>query len=64
MDGDTIFGLGTGKLAIPTDDARLSVIGALGAEVMADAIVRAARAARGLPNLPAARDLLPEAPRR
>jgi len=64
MDGDTVFALGTGRLAIPTDDGRLSVIGALAAEVMADAIVRAARAATGLPNLPAARDLAPVAPRR
>jgi L-aminopeptidase/D-esterase-like protein len=61
-DGDTIFALGTGKLEIATDDGRLSLIGALAAEAMADAIVRAAREATGLPNLPAARDLAPAAP--
>ncbi len=60
-DGDTIFALGTGKLDVPTDDGRLSMIGALAAEAMADAIVRAATQATGLPelNLPAARDLPP-----
>lgn len=60
-DGDTIFALGTGKLEIPTDDGRLSMIGALAAEAMADAIVRAAKQAVGIPelNLPAARDLAP-----
>ncbi len=61
-DGDTIFGLGTGKLEVPTDDSRLALIGALAAEVMADAIVRAATQAVGLPELklPAARDLAPQ----
>jgi L-aminopeptidase/D-esterase-like protein len=34
-------------------------IGALAAEVMAAAVVRAVRAATGLPGLPAARDLAP-----
>jgi L-aminopeptidase/D-esterase-like protein len=60
-DGDTIFALGTGRLETPTDDARLSVIGALAAEAMADAILRAATEAQGMPdlNLPAARDLAP-----
>ncbi|MGE0453234.1 MAG: P1 family peptidase [Vicinamibacteria bacterium] len=60
-DGDTIFALGTGKLDVPTDDGRLSMIGALAAEAMADAIVRAATQAVGIPelNLPAARDLPP-----
>lgn len=60
-DGDTVFALGTGRLDGPTDDAGLTLIGALGAEAMADAIVRAAREASGLPelNLPAARDLQP-----
>lgn len=58
-DGDTVFALGTGKLETPTDNARLAVIGALAAEAMADAIVRAATEAAGMPELglPAARDL-------
>jgi L-aminopeptidase/D-esterase-like protein len=53
-DGDTIFALATG-----THEAQSSVlqIGALAAEVMAEAIVRAARAATGIPGYPAAQDL-------
>ena len=54
VDGDTIFALATGAW---TGDAGLLTIGALAAEVMADAIVRAAEAATGLPGYPAARDL-------
>ena len=53
-DGDTIFALATGAW---TGDAGLLTIGALAAEVMADAIVRAAKTATGLPGYPAARDL-------
>ncbi len=53
-DGDTVFALATGQW---TGDADVSQIGALAAEVMARAIVRAATEATGLPNLPAARDL-------
>jgi L-aminopeptidase/D-esterase-like protein len=60
-DGDTIFSLGTGRLDLPTDDGRLGLLGALAAEAVADAIVRAATQAEGLPELklPAARDLAP-----
>ena len=54
VDGDTIFALATGAW---TGDAGLLTIGALAAEVMADAIVRAAKTATGLPGYPAARDL-------
>jgi L-aminopeptidase/D-esterase-like protein len=53
-DGDAIFALATGA---HTDAPRLGTIGALAAEVMAEAIVRAARAATGIPEYPAARDL-------
>ncbi len=53
-DGDTVFALATGQW---TGDADVTQIGALAAEVMARAIVRAATEATGLPNLPAARDL-------
>ena len=53
-DGDTIFALATGTREGPAD---LLTIGALAAEVMADAIVRAARQATGIPGYPAARDL-------
>ena len=52
--GDTVFALATGQW---TGEADVTQIGALAAEVMARAIVRAATEATGLPNLPAARDL-------
>ena len=52
-DGDTMFALATGA----TTYSDVSRIGALGADVMAEAIVRAARAAEGLAGYPAARDL-------
>jgi L-aminopeptidase/D-esterase-like protein len=55
-DGDTIFALATGAQA---GEANVSLIGALAAEVMADAIVRAARQAEGSQGVPAARDLAP-----
>ena len=58
-DGDVVFALATGtsgRVATPT------LVGALAAEVLADAVLRAVRAARriggaGLPDLPAAADL-------
>ena len=53
-DGDTIFSLATGRWSGEPD---ITVVGALAAETMAQAIVRAATQATGLPNLPAARDL-------
>lgn len=53
-DGDTIFALATGAKPGNADVMR---VGALAAEVMADAIVRAARQATGIPGYPAARDL-------
>ena len=53
-DGDTVFALATGQW---TGDADVTQIGALAADVMARAIVRAATEATGLPNLPAARDV-------
>ena len=54
-DGDTIFAIGTGSFE--GGDANVTIIGSLGAEVMADAILRAVREATGLPNYPAVRDL-------
>jgi L-aminopeptidase/D-esterase-like protein len=54
LDGDTIFALATGALAGAPD---LTTIGALGAEAIAEAVLRGVRAAGGLPGLPAARDL-------
>jgi len=58
-DGDTIFALGTGASGRA---ANVTLLGALGAEMMALAIVRAVRAATrlsgpGLPDLPAAGDI-------
>ena len=53
-DGDAIFALATGARAGEVD---LSRIGALAADVMAAAILRAAREATGLPGIPAVRDL-------
>jgi L-aminopeptidase/D-esterase-like protein len=57
-DGDTVFALATGTWAGGADAA---TVGALAAEVTADAIVRAATQAVGLPGCPAARDLQPGA---
>jgi len=56
-DGDTIFSLATGVLQGGVDDGRLSQIGALAAEAMADAIVRAVKEATGAGGVPALRDL-------
>jgi L-aminopeptidase/D-esterase-like protein len=53
-DGDTIFAIATGSQQGAADVSR---IGALAAQVVADAIVRAARQATGIPGYPAARDL-------
>jgi L-aminopeptidase/D-esterase-like protein len=53
-DGDAIFALATG---LHSESPRLATIGALAADVMAEAIVRAVRAATGIPGYPAARDL-------
>ena len=53
-DGDTIFALSTGTVDKAPD---LLVIGALAADAMSQAIVRAVRAAKGIPGYPAAGDL-------
>lgn len=53
-DGDTIFAAATG--AIPTR-ADHGAIGALAADVMAQAVLRAVMSARGLPGLPSYSDL-------
>jgi L-aminopeptidase/D-esterase-like protein len=54
VDGDAIFTIATGAKA---GEADIGTIGALAAEVMADAIVRAARQATSIAKYPAARDL-------
>lgn len=53
-DGDTIFSLATGTW---TGEVSHGTVGALAAEVMADAIVRAATQATSSHGLPSARDL-------
>jgi L-aminopeptidase/D-esterase-like protein len=53
-DGDTIFSLATGRWDGTAD---ITVIGALAAEAMADAVVRAATQATGVAGIPAVRDL-------
>ena len=53
-DGDTIFSLATGRW---TGTLNMTTVGALAAEAMARAVVRAATTATGLPGIPAARDL-------
>ncbi|MEI6669621.1 MAG: P1 family peptidase [Acidobacteriota bacterium] len=53
-DGDTLFALATGTLAQTAD---VNIIGALAADVVAQAVINAVRQATGLPGLPAARDL-------
>ena len=47
-DGDTIFSLATGEVKVPVD-----VVGTLSADVLAEAVVRAIRAAKGGGGLPA-----------
>jgi len=53
-DGDTVFSLATGAWEGTAD---VTVLGALAADVMAEAILRAVRHAEGLPGIPAVADL-------
>jgi L-aminopeptidase/D-esterase-like protein len=52
-DGDVVFALATGDI----DTSDVSRIGALAADAMAEAIVRAVKAATSIPGYPAARDV-------
>src|SRR5262249_51093727 len=54
VDGDTIFALATGK---SSRQPNVILIGALAAEATARGIVRAVKAARGIPGLPSAAEL-------
>ncbi len=54
VDGDAVFAIATGG---KPGDPDLVTLGALAADVMSTAVVRAATQATGLPNLPAVRDL-------
>ena len=63
-DGDVVFALATGASG---QTAHTTLLGALAAEVVAEAVLRAVRAATslavdGLPALPASRDLSPRLP--
>jgi L-aminopeptidase/D-esterase-like protein len=53
-DGDTVFSLATGAWSGTPD---VTVIGALAADAIAEAILRAVRSATGLPGIPAVSDL-------
>lgn len=55
FDGDTLFALSTGNKR-----GDLSAVGALGADVVARAIVRAVKAAEALHGIPAHRDMWPD----
>jgi len=54
-DGDSLFAVSTGRLARP--NLQLTVLGALAADVVAEAIVRGVRAARGVPGWPAVNEI-------
>jgi len=53
-DGDTVFSLATGAWA---GDANVTLIGALAADVVAEAILRAVRMAEGVQGIPSVSDL-------
>ncbi len=53
VDGDAMFALATGKAGLED----VTVLGAIAAEVVAEAIVRAVREAEGLAGIPAAKDM-------
>jgi L-aminopeptidase/D-esterase-like protein len=53
-DGDTLFALATGEIDV---DAGPLLVGPLGADVVAQAVVRGVRLATGLPTFPSAADL-------
>lgn len=52
VDGDVVFAASTGTISVAPD-----VVGAWGAHVMQEAILRAVRAAKGVPGLPSYSDL-------
>lgn len=52
LDGDTLFALATGKRK-----ADVNIVGAYAAEVVAQAVVRAVRAAKGIGGIPGINDL-------
>ncbi len=54
FDGDTIFSLATGKIE---KTANVTLLGALAAEAMAQAVIRAVKAAKSIPGFPSASEL-------
>jgi L-aminopeptidase/D-esterase-like protein len=54
-DGDQLFAVSTRKLK--RDDLNVTIVGALAAEVAADAVLRGVTTATSVPGWPAARDL-------
>lgn len=54
FDGDTVFALATGEIPAPP-----SLIGAVAADVLAEAVLHAVRAAEGLHGIPSIADLTP-----
>ncbi len=67
-DGDTIFALATGSVKAAIDSQALGLIGAVAAELVAQAVLRGVLAAQtlaqpDLPHLPSARDLQAATPR-
>jgi L-aminopeptidase/D-esterase-like protein len=54
FDGDTIFALATGQVE---KAANVTLIGAIAAEAMAQAVIRAVKASKGLPGLPSANEM-------
>lgn len=57
LDGDTVFVLATGERPKKGDGVDPSVVGAAAAELLAQAVIRAVRAAESLGGIPAACDL-------
>ena len=57
FDGDTVFALATGKPPKKGGGADPSVVGAIAAEVLAQAVIRAVTQAESLHGLPTCRDL-------
>ena len=52
VDGDTVFAVATGEV-----EASVDLVGAIAAEVLAEAVLAAIRSAEGLEGIPAYRDL-------
>ena len=50
-DGDTLFAMSTGNASV---NANVTLVGALAAEVVSEAILRAVRTAKGIPGYPSA----------